>query len=328
MCQSFLLGGITDLYKNLVDGRNNLRNTYDDILRAEQKSVEVIAPVLEILNSFVNSDEAVKEEIIASNKVIVNDFEKFFAEEIDTTVPEPYYARIGHNFINTKALFRINTITEATKTALRYWLFFEHPRSILESFNASFFQDWIFELNVAEEDDFNTWLANMLVEVSHEIQDRKFNQLAKYVIDVLHLEAQSESEAAGDGVPLAYFSLVKKPGGTSGSLEFNTRYFELDGQRGKGSEVSEVQFGTESHTTHSGFVSSDQMYTTITLFLQDGQQYTRYQAMGNSEEGINAFRVSNQRAMESIANIYEVTSGGHGFSSSGFRTSYSIGYWF
>lgn len=208
------------------------------------------------------------------------------------------------------------------------WFFYGHPSDIVASFNSFDFQYWLFELNVAEKDDFNSWLAKMLVEVSHEIQDRQFNQVAKYVIDVLHLEAAEEDQATGNGLYLATFMLTTEPGGASSSLYFNSRYFELDQMRGKGSDVIEVQFGSESHTTHSGFVSNDQMYTTITLFLKDGRQFTRYQPMGTSEHGINAHRVMNQRFMERLATIYEVTTGGHQFSSSGFRTSYSIGYWF
>jgi hypothetical protein len=323
------LGGLrVDLYERLVQSRNSLLNTYDDLLPAEQKATEVVKTVNEVLVQYIDGDETVKTGLTPVSDSIVSDFDKFFSEDLEATVPEPFYGTLAGCFINAKGIFRVNSLTPATKEAIRLWLHYGHPNDIIRSFNNFGFQTWLFELNVAEKDDFNTWMANLLVEVSHEIQDPKFNQVAKYVIDVLHLEAAREDEATGNGLYLYDFKLTTKPGGSPSTLVFNTRYFELDNSRGNASEVIEVQFGSESHTKHSGFFSGEEMYTTITIFLQDGSQFTRYQSMGSTEQNINAYRVNNQRAMEKLAAVYEVTSGGHGFSSSGYRMSYSIGHWF
>jgi hypothetical protein len=317
-----------DLYKELVTARQSLKNTYDDYKNAEAKAMEIQTKV----QSFVSQND----ELTAStgNKVedarnaVARDFEKFFNEELEPTVPEAFYAILSRDFMYAKIFSQQNNLNHATKEAIRLLLFFAHVETVINILRDFDFQNWLFELNVSEEDDFNDWLANLLVEVSHEVQDKRFNRVASYLIDVLHTEARREDEAKGSGLPLWHFFVSQTQGGKTSKLDFTTRYFEIDGHRYSGAMISEIQFGTESHTKHSGFVSNEHMYTTITLFLEDGSQFTRYQFMGNNEQEINNSRVSNQRGMETLAAIYEVTNGGHGFSSSGYRTSYSFGYWF
>jgi hypothetical protein len=157
-------------------------------------------------------------------------------------------------------------ITEATKEAIRLFFFYGMADSIISSLRSADVQNWIFELNVSEKDDFNTWLANLLVEVSHELQDKSFNRVASYIIDVLHMEAEREDEAVGGGLDLWHFYVSQQPGGKTNKLVFTSRSFELDGRTNSGSLISEVQFGTESHTTHSGFVSNEQL---IIAFLSN-----------------------------------------------------------
>ena len=317
-----------ELYKELVTARESLKNTYDDVPNAEGKAAEIQTKV----RIFVSQDDdltaSTGKKVNDARNAVVRDFEKFFNEELDPTVPTPFYAMLSLDFMYAKIFSQQNTLNHATKEAISHLLFYAHVDTVITILRDFDFQTWLFELNVSEEDDFNNWLANLLVEVSHEIQDKRFNRVASYLIDVLHTEALREAEAKGVGLPIWHFFVSQTQGGKTNKLDFTTRYFELDGRRNSGAMISEIQFGTESHTMHSGFVSNEHMYTTITLFLEDGSQFTRYQFMGNNEQEINNSRVSNQRGMEALAAIYEVTNGGHGFSSSGFRTSYSFGYWF
>jgi hypothetical protein len=317
-----------ELYKELAATREILKDTYDDLRGAEDKAIEIQVKIREFLSADEVASTQAGEAVYEARNVAIRDLEKFFSEPMEPTVPEPFYALLAGTFIHTKVYGPKLPITAATKDAIRLFLFYGMVDSIINSLRSADFQAWLFELNVSEKDDFNTWLANLLVEVSHEVQDKRFNRVASYIIDVLHIEAQREDEAVGGGLYLWHFNVAHKPGGKTSKLEFTTRGCELDGQRISGSMISEVQFGTESHTTHSGFVSNEHMYSTITLFLEDGSQYTRYQFMGTSEQQINDNRISSQRGMEKLAGIFEVTNGGHGFSSSGYRTSYSIGYWF
>ena len=317
-----------ELYKELAEARGSLKNTYEDVLGAEGKALDIAKRIQEFV---VKDDElttSTGQKVNDARNAVVKDFEKFFGEKLDPTVPEPFYAVLAMPFLYAKIYSQQNTITGATKEAIRALFMYGSVETVIGCLNPSDFQEWIFDLNVSEKDDFNTWFANLLVEVSHEIKDKRFNRVASYVIDVLHLEASRELEARENGLTLWRFSAAQEPGGKESDLVFSTRYFELDGQRHNGAMITEIQFATESHTRHSGFVSSDSMYTRITVFLEIGSQYTRYEFMGSSEAVINDSRVSNQRGMEALASIYEVTDGGHGFSSSGFRTSYSIGYWF
>jgi hypothetical protein len=120
-----------------------------------------------------------------------------------------------------------NTLNHATKEAIRLLLFFAHVETVINILRDFDFQTWLFELNVSEEDDFNDWLANLLVEVSHEIQDKRFNRVASYLIDVLHTEALREAEAKGVGLPIWHFFVSQSQGGKSNKLDFTTRYFEL-----------------------------------------------------------------------------------------------------
>jgi hypothetical protein len=317
-----------ELYKELVTARESLKNRYEDAQNAEAKAMEIQTKV----QSFVSQDDdltsSTGKKVDDARKAVVRDFEKFFNEKLDPTVPPPFYGILSRDFMYAKIFIQQNNLNHATKEAITHFLFFAHVETVINLLRDFDFQTWLFELNVSEEDDFNNWLANLLVEVSQEVQDKRFNRVASYLIDVLHTEALREEEAKGNGLPLWHFFVSQSQDGKTSKLDFTTRYFELDGRRYSGAMISEIQFGTESHTKHSGFVSNEHMYTTITLFLEDGSQYTRYQFMGNTEQEINTSRISNQRGMETLASIYEVTNGGHGFSSSGYRTSYSIGYWF
>lgn len=319
-----------ELYKELDAARKSLKNTYEDVLGAEAKASQI----LNLINDFVSREDEKSlsgdEQGNESRKNMVRDFETFFSEEIDLTVPEPFYGVLAIKFILLKEGTKNTDLTRATKEAIRIFLTHQSVDYIISKLNDWSFQDWLFELNVAEKDDFNVWLANLLVEVSHEVQDKKYNRIASYLIDVLHLEAKHEDPTAG-GAWLLWQTYASHETGTTANLAtFTTRWFELEdkGTQYNGSTISEIQFGTQSHTRHSGFSSSDSLYTTITVFLEDGSQFTRYRFMGNNEQEINQSRVSVRSGMESLAQVFEVTDGGHGFSSSGFRTSYSIGYWF
>jgi hypothetical protein len=317
-----------ELYKELADARESLKNSYEDIPTAEEKAIQLQNRVRELLSKDGDASASSGVQVYEVRNAVIKDMEKFFSEPLDPTVPEPFYALLASTLIHTKVFGPKGSINQSTRDAIKLFLFYGMVESIINSLRSADVQNWLFELNVSEKDDFNTWLANLLVEVSHEVQDKRFNRVASYIIDVLHMEAQREDEAAGGGLDLWHFYVSQKPGGKTNKLVFTSRTFELDELTNSGSMITEVQFGTESHTTHSGFVSNEHMYSTITLFLEDGSQFTRYQFMGNTEQQINDSRVSNQRGMEKLASIYEVTNGGHGFSSSGFRTSYSIGYWF
>jgi len=317
-----------ELYKALADARASLKNSYEDIPTAEEKAIQLQHKVRELISKDNDSSAPSGSQIYDARNAVIKDLEKFFSEPLDPTVPEPFYALLASTLIHTKVFGPKGSVSQPTKEAIKLFLFYGMVESIINSLRSADVQNWLFELNVSEKDDFNTWLANLLVEVSHEVQDKRFNRVASYIIDVLHMEAQREDEAVGGGLDLWHFYVSQKPGGKTNKLVFTSRTFELDGHTNSGSMISEVQFGTESHTTHSGFVSNEHMYSTITLFLEDGSQFTRYQFMGDTEQEINDSRISNQRGMEKLASIYEVTNGGHGFSSSGFRTSYSIGYWF
>jgi hypothetical protein len=319
-----------ELYKELAATRGSLINTYEDVAGAEAKAMELVLKI----NDYVSQDNervpSSADKTNSARKKIVDDFEKFFSEEMDATVPEPFYGILANVFINANLSIQNVKLTKATKEAIRMFLTYAAVEPIISKLGDWSFQDWLFELNVAEKDDFNVWLANLLVEVSHEVQDKRFNRIASYLIDVLHIEAKNEEPAASGAMLLWPTYVSHKPGTAASLATFTTRWFELEdnGTQYNGSTISEIQFGTESHTKHSGFSSSDNFYTTITVFLEDGSQFTRYRFMGNNEQEINQSRVSVRSGMESLAQVFEVTDGGHGFSSSGFRTSYSIGYWF
>jgi len=319
-----------ELYKELAATRDSLKNTYEDVAGAEAKAMELVLKINDFVSQEDEGDPSSAEKTNSARKNVVEDFEKFFSEEMDTTVPEPFYGILANVFINANLSIQNVKLTKATKESIRVFLTYAAVDPIISKLCDWSFQDWLFDLNVAEKDDFNVWLANLLVEVSHEVQDKKYNRIASYLIDVLHLEAKHEQPASGGAMFLWTTYLSHKPGNTANLATFTSRWFELEdqGNQYNGSTISEIQFGTESHTKHSGFSSSDNLYTTITVFLEDGSQFTRYRFMGNNEQEINQSRVSVRTGMEALAQLYEVTDGGHGFSSSGFRTSYSIGYWF
>jgi hypothetical protein len=319
-----------ELYKELSATRSSLKNTYEDVPGAESQAGRLV----QMINDFVSEQDEKSlsgdDQANDSRKDIVGDFEIFFSEELDPTVPEPFYGILAIKFILLKQGTQNADLTKATKEAIRIFLTHGSVDYIISNLNDWSFQEWLFELNVSKKDDFNVWLANLLVEVSHEVQDKRYNRVASYLIDVLHLEAKHEDPSAPGAWPLWQTYASQETGTTANLTTFTTRWFELEdnGTQYNGSTISEIQFGTQSHTRHSGFSSSDSLYTTITVFLEDGSQFTRYRFMGNNEQEINQSRVSIRSGMESLAQIYEVTDGGHGFSSSGFRTSYSIGYWF
>jgi hypothetical protein len=317
-------------YSELVAAREALKKTYEDVSGAEAKANELVIKINDVISKGDELASSTGDQSDSIRKDIVSSFEKFFSEQIDPTVPEPFYALLSSKFILLKLGTGDANLTNGTKEALRIFLTHGAVDTIIWLLNDWNFQDWLFELNLAEKDDFNVWLANLLLEVSHEVRDKKFNRIASYLIDVLHTEAKDEKLGSG-GAMILWLSYVSHKPGTAASLAtFTSRWFELEeqGEQYNGSTVSEIQFGTESHTRHSGISSKDSLYTTITVFLEDGRQFTRYRFMGNNEKEINDGRVNLRSGMEALAQLYEVTDGGHGFSSSGFRTSYSIGYWF
>ena len=316
-----------DLYKKLSTARASLHGTYEDSLNAENVAADILEKLDESTRAaFLESESAATAQSLRAS--VIGDFEKFFAEKVDDTVPESFYGGLGRAFLHWKANSSDSTITTGTEMALQMYLNFGFPDDVIGSLHHPAFQNWLFNLNVSKRDNFNRWLSGLLVDVSQELQDQRFNSVAKYVIDVMTLEEKHENEVTDSGLSLGQFLVLNKPGGQSSRLKFLSRFVELEEKIIPGDQIVEVQFGTESHTEYAGFFSSDDFYTTITIFLSDGSQYTRYQSMGKSEESINNSRVQNQKAIEAIASIYEVTNGGNSVSSSGFRTSYSLGWWF
>lgn len=314
------------LYDSLVAAKNELVGRYDDIELSQDVASAVLLKNHEYHQAraaAVSSDA----QRAAITTEIVQGFTKFFAEPIDPTVPEPFYAYLGRAFIHAKADANSTDINQETRTALSSFLFFGHPTDILNDLHSTKLQNWLYQINTSEVDDFDSWFSNLLVEVSQEFQDQKFNKIGQHIIDVMRYEVNFEEQVTSRGLPLAQFSVSSTPGGSTRLASFTTREINLDGTTIMGSEVDEIQFGTESHTEHAGFFSNENNYTTITVFLANGSQYTRYENMGNTENSINASRISNQKAIEKLASIYEVTNGGHSVSASGFRTSYSIGWW-
>lgn len=314
------------LYDSLVSAKNELVGKYDDIELAQDVASAALLKNQQYCKARVDavSSDVQRGAIVAE---AVEGFTKFFSDPIDPAVPEPFYALVGRDFIHWKADAGFTDLNQATRTALSSYLFFGHPTDILNDLNSTKIQNWLYQINTSEIDDFDSWFSNLLVEVSQEFQDPKFNKIGQHIIDVMRYEAKLENQVTSTGLPLAQFSVSSEPGGSTRLASFTTRALTLDGATFLGSDIDEIQFGTESHTEHTGFFSNENNYTTITVFLSNGSQYTRYEKMGNTESSINASRVSNQKSIEKLASIYEVTSGGHNVSASGFRTSYSIGWW-
>ena len=217
-----------ELYKELDAARKSLKNTYEDVSGAEAQASRILG----IINDFVSKEDekSLSADVkgVDPRKGLVSDFEIFFSEDVDPTVPEPFYGILAIKFILLKEGTQNTDLTKATREAIRIFLTHQSVDYIISKLNDWTFQEWLFELNVAVKDDFNVWLANLLVEVSHEVQDKKYNRIASYLIDVLHLEAKHEDPAAGGAWLLWKTYVSHKPGNTANLATFTSRWFELE----------------------------------------------------------------------------------------------------
>lgn len=189
--------------------------------------------------------------------------------------------------------------------------------------------NWLLDLSRACTDDYHLRLGELFVDASNYAQDNRLSRIFQYFLNAAALEKRSNSSSANGPHQIASFQVSDEPFGSTFSLEFTTRSILGDTDfMPYPFDVSEVQFGTTQHTKHSGVFQSSALFRTITIFSNDGSQFTRYEKMGETESEINSSRRSGQAKIEELAFMYPVTIGDNQVSASGRQVSVGMGWWF
>ena len=189
--------------------------------------------------------------------------------------------------------------------------------------------DWLLNLSKACTDDYHLRLGEFFVDASNYAEDNRLSRIFQYFLNAAALEKRSISSGATGPYRIASFQVSKEPFGQTFSLDFTTRSILGDTDfMPYPFDVSEVQFGTTQHTKHSGIFQSSALFRTITVFANDGSQFTRYEKMGETESEINSLRRSGQAKIEELAFMYPVTTGDNQVSASGRQVSVGMGWWF
>lgn len=93
-------------------------------------------------------------------------------------------------------------------------------------------------------------------------------------------------------------------------------------------KISNLEVGSENHTEHAGFTSTNTDYWIFTVNTTDYQSYSRWLYLGSSESEINANRPFHMRALEPVGKFFGIEQGDSWQSSGGFQSSIGYGFFF
>lgn len=93
-------------------------------------------------------------------------------------------------------------------------------------------------------------------------------------------------------------------------------------------KIATIEVGSENHTEHAGFTSTNTDYWILTVNTTDYQSYSRWLYLGSNESEINANRPFYMRALEPVGEFYGIQQGDSWQSSGGFQTSIGYGFFF
>jgi hypothetical protein len=91
--------------------------------------------------------------------------------------------------------------------------------------------------------------------------------------------------------------------------------------------VSVISVGTEFHTEYQGVSSRSDTYWTLTFETTDYTQFTRWLYLGKNEKEMNQNRPELARVLDGLQNFFDLEQGESFESSSGYTTSYGVGWW-
>ena len=84
---------------------------------------------------------------------------------------------------------------------------------------------------------------------------------------------------------------------------------------------------TEFHTEYQGVSSRSDTYWTLTFETTDYTQFTRWLYLGKNEKEMNQNRPELARVLDGLQNFFDLEQGESFESSSGYTTSYGVGWW-
>ena len=91
--------------------------------------------------------------------------------------------------------------------------------------------------------------------------------------------------------------------------------------------VTAISVGTEFHTEYQGVSSTSDMYWTLTFVTSQYTEHKRWLFLGGNEKQMNTNRPIHSRTLDRLGEYFELVEGESFESSSGYTTSFGVGFW-
>ena len=91
--------------------------------------------------------------------------------------------------------------------------------------------------------------------------------------------------------------------------------------------ISSISVGTEYHTEYQGITSYSETYWTLTFVTNNYAQFTRWLYLGRNEKEMNQNRPIHGKTLDRLQDYFDLEQGDSFQSSSGYTTSFGVGWW-
>lgn len=91
--------------------------------------------------------------------------------------------------------------------------------------------------------------------------------------------------------------------------------------------VTAISVGTEFHTEYQGISSTSDMYWTLTFVTSQHTEYKRWLFLGGNEKQMNINRPIHSSTLDRLGEFFDLVEGDSFESSSGYTTSFGVGFW-